>query len=132
MIRTMEKLDAIGALSGLAHETRLDVYRLLVETGPAGLAAGQIGEQLGLAPATLSFHLNHLKHAGLVDCRKDGRSLIYSADFETTRALVAYLTENCCDGQPAFCGLPDGRAATAVARSNGKNRNAALRRARRR
>jgi ArsR family transcriptional regulator, arsenate/arsenite/antimonite-responsive transcriptional repressor len=94
----MEKTAAIFALSGLAHETRLDVYRVLVEAGPGGLPAGQIGDRLGLAPATLSFHLNHLKHAGLIGCKRNGRSLIYSADFARMNSLVAYLTENCCHG----------------------------------
>src|SRR5208282_3139809 len=102
----MEKPDAIVALSGLAHETRLDIYRLLVEAGPDGMPAGQISDKLSLAPATLSFHLNHLKHAGLIDYERNGRSLIYSADFGQMNALVAYLTENCCHGQSEECGLP--------------------------
>lgn len=113
----MEKPDAIVALSGLAHETRLDIYRLLVEAGPDGMPAGQISDKLSLAPATLSFHLNHLKHAGLIDCERNGRSLIYSADFGQMNALVAYLTENCCHGQPEKCGLPNSEPVAAVARS---------------
>lgn len=99
----MEKIEALAALSGLAQESRLDVYRLLVEAGPGGLPAGQIGEALGLAPATLSFHLNHLKHAGLVSCRRNGRSLIYVADFARVSGLIAYLTENCCQGRSEAC-----------------------------
>lgn len=99
-------MDAIAALASLAHETRLDIYRLLVEAGPDGRAAGQLGDQLGLAPATLSFHLSHLKHAGLIDCQRNGRSLIYSADFAQMNGLVEYLGENCCQGQPEQCGAP--------------------------
>ena len=91
--------QAIDALSALAQETRLQVYRLLVEAGPDGLPAGRIGEALGLPPATLSFHLAHLTRAGLAQSRQDGRFVIYSADFQNMNALVGYLTENCCGGQ---------------------------------
>jgi len=94
----MEMTHAIEALSALAHETRLRVYRLLVEAGPAGLPAGRIGEELELPPATLSFHLAHLARAGLASARQDGRFVIYSADFQSMNALVGYLTENCCGG----------------------------------
>ena len=130
----MEKIDAIVALAGLAHETRLDIYRLLVEAGPTGIAAGQIGERLGLAPATLSFHLNHLRHAGLIDHERNGRSLIYSADFGRMTELVNYLTENCCGGDPAACGLPERESSTAVAksRSRGASRHETPARERRR
>jgi ArsR family transcriptional regulator len=103
----MERLDAIAALSALAQDTRLDVFRLLVQTGPGGLPAGRIGEALGLASATLSFHLNQLKQAGLVTCRREGRSLIYAAKYATMNALLSYLTENCCRG-PATAELPAG------------------------
>jgi DNA-binding transcriptional ArsR family regulator len=94
----MEKSDAIAGLAALAHETRLDIFRLLVRTGPDGLPAGQIGERLGLPSATLSFHLNQLRHAGLVTFRRDGRSLIYAAEYAAMNGLLAYLTENCCQG----------------------------------
>jgi DNA-binding transcriptional ArsR family regulator len=94
----MEMMQAIDALSALAQETRLQVYRLLVEAGPEGLSAGRIGEELGLPPATLSFHLAHLTRAGLAQSRQDGRFVIYSADFQNMNALVGYLTENCCGG----------------------------------
>lgn len=100
----MEKLDAIAALAALAQETRLDIFRLLVRAGPGGLPAGQIGERLGLPSATLSFHLNQLRHAGLVTFRRDGRSLIYAAEYGAMNGLLAYLTENCCQGDPAGCG----------------------------
>lgn len=99
----MEKTDAIVALVALGHETRLDIFRLLMQAGPEGLAAGHIGERLGLPPATLSFHLNQLKHAGLATSRRESRSLIYSAAYPVMNALLAYLTENCCQGAAA-CG----------------------------
>ena len=91
--------QAVEAPAALAQETRLKVYRLLVEAGPAGLPAGRIGEELALAPATLSFHLAHLARTGLVQGRQDGRFVIYSADFRNMNALVGYLTENCCGGR---------------------------------
>lgn len=95
----MEKQVVVSALAALAQETRLDVFRLLVRAGPDGVAAGQIAEALGLAPATLSFHLKELKSAGLVGCTRDGRSRIYSPDFGAIAELVGYLTENCCAGE---------------------------------
>ena len=94
----METKKAVDALAALAQETRLGVYRLLVQAGPAGLAAGQIGEQLGLPPATLSFHLAHLSRANLVRGRQDGRYIFYSVDFDQMNGLVEFLTENCCAG----------------------------------
>lgn len=96
---------AVAALSALAQETRLDIFRLLVEAGTAGMPAGQIGEKLGLASATLSFHLNQLKHAHLVKFRRESRSLIYTAEYPVMNNLLAYLTENCCRGDAAACGL---------------------------
>jgi DNA-binding transcriptional ArsR family regulator len=100
----MEKPDAIAALAALAQASRLDIFRLLVQTGPAGLPAGQIAEKLNLPSATLSFHLNQLKHAGLVTYRRESRSLIYAAEYPAMNALLAYLTENCCQGDPESCG----------------------------
>jgi ArsR family transcriptional regulator, arsenate/arsenite/antimonite-responsive transcriptional repressor len=95
----METTQAVDALAALAQATRLSVYRLLVEAGPEGMAAGAIGEALALPPATLSFHLAHLSRAGLVKSRQEGRFVIYSADFGSMNALVGYLTENCCGGR---------------------------------
>ena len=89
----------VDALAALAQETRLKAYRLLVEAGPEGLAAGRIGEELELPPATLSFHLAHLARTGLVRSRQEGRFVIYSADFQNMNQLVGYLTENCCGGR---------------------------------
>ena len=91
--------QAVDALAALAQQTRLSVYRLLVEAGPEGLSAGRIGEELDLPPATLSFHLAHLARTGLVRSRQDGRFVIYSADFQNMNQLVGYLTENCCGGR---------------------------------
>lgn len=96
----METNQALEALAALAHGTRLQVHRLLVEAGPGGLSAGRISEQLELPPATLSFHLAHLARAGLVTSRQEGRFVIYAADFQNMNALVGYLTENCCGGRP--------------------------------
>jgi DNA-binding transcriptional ArsR family regulator len=94
----MEKQRCLQRLAALAQETRLDIFRLLVERGPAGLAAGDIGSRFGLPAATLSFHLKELRQAGLISCRRAGRSLIYAADFAAMNGLIAYLTENCCGG----------------------------------
>ena len=95
----METKRAIEALGALAQETRLNVFRLLVQAGPAGMAAGKIGEALDLPPATLSFPLSGLARAGLVTSRQEGRFVIYSADFEVMNRLLAYLTEDCCGGR---------------------------------
>jgi len=102
----MEKLAALAALGALAQETRLDIYRLLVQAGADGLPAGHIGEQLGLPSATLAFHLKELKNAGLASCTRNGRSLVYAAEYPTMSALLGYLGENCCRGNLAACGLP--------------------------
>jgi DNA-binding transcriptional ArsR family regulator len=99
----MEKQNVIVALAALAQETRLDAFRLVVQAGPEGLPAGAIADALGVPSATLSFHLKELKSAGVVACRREGRSLIYSADFAAMTALVSYLTENCCAGS-SRCG----------------------------
>jgi ArsR family transcriptional regulator len=94
----MNNTQAVEALAALAHEHRLGVYRLLVETGPEGLNAGTIAARLKLAPSSLTFHLQQLHRAGLITQRRDSRQLIYSADFPAMNELVGYLTENCCAG----------------------------------
>jgi DNA-binding transcriptional ArsR family regulator len=102
----METTQAIQALSALAQESRLAIFRLLIQQGPSGLAAGAIGEKLDLPPATLSFHLSGLVRAGLAHSRQDGRFVYYTANFENMNGLVAFLTENCCGGascSPAAC-----------------------------
>lgn len=91
--------SAVVALSALAQGTRLKIYRLLVEAGPNGIPAGKIGEELDLPATTLSFHLAHLTRAGLARSRQEGRFVIYSADFQSMKALIGYLTENCCGGR---------------------------------
>lgn len=87
---------AIDVLGALAQETRLAAYRALVQAGPQGLPAGAIASLLEVPPATLSFHLKELRQAGVVDCERDGRSLVYRADFDVMGALLRFLTENCC------------------------------------
>ncbi len=96
----MELKSAVAALAALAQETRLAVFRLLVEAGPDGMSAGAIGEALGIPPATLSFHLAQLSHADLVAGRQQGRFVYYSANFDAMNELIGYLTENCCGGKP--------------------------------
>src|SRR5437899_1925310 len=100
----METSSAVTALGALAQENRLDVFRLLVQAGPAGMAAGDVAERLKIPPATLSFHLAQLRHAGLLAMRRQGRSLIYSADYEGMNELIAYLMENCCAGAATAAG----------------------------
>ena len=100
----MEIKSAVAALGALAHETRLAVFRLLIEAGPGGLPAGLIAARLEVAPATLSFHLGQLERAGLLASRRNGRQILYAADIEGTRRLMAFLTEDCCGGHPELCG----------------------------
>ena len=100
----MEIKTASERLAALGNESRLSIFRLLVEAGPDGVFAGAIGECLGMPPATLSFHLAHLSRAGLVQARKDGRFIHYSADYAAMDTLIAFLTRNCCQG--ATCCLP--------------------------
>src|SRR6201991_1941770 len=96
----MEKSDAIAALAALAQDNRLDVFRLLVQAGPNGMTAGAVAEALDLAPNTLTFHFDRLRTAGLVTVRREGRSMIYAARFDTMNSLLGFLTENCCGGAP--------------------------------
>ena len=113
----MNSNAVVDALASLAQETRLAVYRLLIQAGPQGLAAGVIGDKLGVVPSSLSFHLAHLTRAGLVGQRRMGRSLIYAADYDAMNKLMAYLTDNCCGGQ--VC-APVCRPAKADARRGGR------------
>jgi ArsR family transcriptional regulator, arsenate/arsenite/antimonite-responsive transcriptional repressor len=99
----MDKLDAVAALAALAQEHRLEVYRRLVQAGPSGMAAGEVASAVGIAPNTLSFHFDRLRHAGLVSVARQGRSLIYAARYETMNNLLGYLTDNCCGGRPELC-----------------------------
>lgn len=95
----MNASTAARRLAALAQDSRLAIFRLLVQKGPAGLCVGDIQTKLGVAPATLSFHLKELTHAGMVKPRQEGRFIYYSPDFKAMNALVAYLTENCCGGK---------------------------------
>ena len=99
----MEKRAAVGALAALAQDHRLEVYRLLVAAGPDGLPAGEVAAKLGLPPNTLTFHFDRLRQAALVTVRRNGRSMIYAARYDTMNALLAYLTENCCGGARDRC-----------------------------
>jgi ArsR family transcriptional regulator len=96
----METKSAVTALSALAQDSRLAIFRLLVQAGPAGLSAGKIGEALGISPSSLTFHLKELMLGNLVSSKPEGRFVIYSANFEIMNALLAFLTENCCGGKP--------------------------------
>jgi DNA-binding transcriptional ArsR family regulator len=113
IVGNVETTNALAALSALSQEHRLAIFRVLVEQGPDGLPAGMIGERLQLAPATLSFHLKELSHAGLIAARQNGRFIYYRADYAAMNGLVAYLTENCCRAStcaPACAPPKQGRA----------------------
>ena len=96
----MESKSAVRSLGALAQESRLAIFRLLVTTGPDGFCVGEIGSELKLAPATLSFHLKELSNAGLVRSRQEGRFIHYAPNFEAMNALIGYLSDNCCGGKP--------------------------------
>jgi ArsR family transcriptional regulator, arsenate/arsenite/antimonite-responsive transcriptional repressor len=102
----MKAKDIIGALGALAHAHRLAIFRLLVQRGPAGLPAGRIAERVGLVPSSLTFHLQNLQRGGLITQHREGRQLIYAADFKTMASLVGYLTDNCCAESGAACCPP--------------------------
>ncbi len=106
----MNRRGALAALGALAQDSRLDVFRLLVETGRDGMSAGRISDTLKLAPNALTFHLDRLREADLVSVRRNGRSMIYSARYDTMNGLLGYLTENCCQGRAETC-MPARRAA---------------------
>jgi ArsR family transcriptional regulator, arsenate/arsenite/antimonite-responsive transcriptional repressor len=108
----MKKPDAVAALAALAQDSRLDVFRLLVEAGLQGLPAGSVAGALKLAPNTLTFHFDRLRDAGLVTVRREGRSMIYAARYDTMKGLIAYLTDNCCQGRPEECAPAERKADT--------------------
>src|SRR5271170_5175188 len=128
----MKKSTAIAALGALAQETRLDVFRLLVQKGPEGMPAGDLGARLGQPSPTMSFHLNQLRFAGMVTSRRESRSIIYSANFKAMNDLLGYLTENCCGGRPELCaaaavpGCGSEGAPQPTTVASRKNRRAAL------
>ena len=99
----MDSSQAVQALAALAHDTRLALFRMLVERGPAGLSAGVIAERLGVPPSSLTFHVQHLHRAGLITQRRLGRQLIYAAEFTAMNALVGFLTDNCCGRGESVC-----------------------------
>ena len=101
----MESKTAVTALAALAQESRLAIFRLLVQAGQEGMAAGKIGEALAIAPSSLSFHMKELSHANLVSSRQESRFVIYSANFQTMNEVIGFLTENCCGGTP--CSAPN-------------------------
>jgi DNA-binding transcriptional ArsR family regulator len=96
----MENTSIVTALSAIAQESRLNIFRILVQAGPAGMAAGKISTASGIAPSSLSFHLKELAHAQMVIAKQEGRFVYYSANFATMNTVIAYLTENCCGGNP--------------------------------
>jgi DNA-binding transcriptional ArsR family regulator len=114
----VEGSEVVAALAALAQESRLAVFRLLVQRGPRGLPAGQIAERLGIPGPTLSFHLAQLGHAGLVSSRREGRSIIYAADYAGMQALMAYLSVNCCREDADGCTPPAPKRARARGRTN--------------
>lgn len=114
----MEMATASGSLAALGHETRLAVFRLLVQAGPQGINAGMICDKLELAPATLSFHLAHLSRVGLIRGRQQGRFIFYAADYAAMDALLGFLTQNCCQGGSCLAG-------TGAAANPAKRRRAA-------
>jgi ArsR family transcriptional regulator, arsenate/arsenite/antimonite-responsive transcriptional repressor len=99
----MDNKTAVRLLSSIAQEARLEIFRLLVQAGDKGLAAGSISEKLGIPNSTLSFHLKELSHAGLISAKQESRFIYYSANYQEMNQLLAYLTENCCAGQQACC-----------------------------
>ena len=113
----MQTKETIAALAALAQESRLAVFRLLVQIGPEGMAASKIAEEISVSPSALSFHLKELTHANLVTARHEGRFVIYSANFDTMNGLIGFLTENCCGGNvcsPAVACRPKVKAKTAA------------------
>jgi ArsR family transcriptional regulator, arsenate/arsenite/antimonite-responsive transcriptional repressor len=107
----MKNIDAVTALAALAQENRLDAFRLLVQAGPDGMSAGAVSAALKLAPNTLTFHFDRLRDAGLVTVRREGRSMIYTAQFKVMNALLNFLTENCCQGAADVCAPADSKPA---------------------
>ena len=99
----MEQIFAVGALAALAHDSRLAIFRLLMPEGVDGLPAGEVGQRLGIPANALSFHLTRLRYAGLVRARRNGRQIIYAANYEGMQELMGFLTENCCQSASEGC-----------------------------
>jgi len=100
----METSHVVAALSALAQETRLGIFKLLVQTGPSGMSAGGIAKELGVVASTLSHHLGLLEQAGLIRSARRGRNVIYTCNVEGVRRLLVFLVHDCCDGNPELCG----------------------------
>ena len=100
----MDIKEAVDTLGGLAQESRLKVFRLLIQAGTSGMAAGEIAKAVGIPKNTMSSHLAILSRANLIQARKEGRSMIYAVNFEGTRSLLSFLVEDCCQGDPSICG----------------------------
>ena len=115
----MNERNAVTSLAALAHETRLALYRRLVRAGMAGLRPGELGVEFGLPPATLSFHLKELTHAGLLAARHEGRFIHYAPDVAAMNALLGFLTENCCAGEDCGLATPCCNPAAAASDQNG-------------
>jgi ArsR family transcriptional regulator, arsenate/arsenite/antimonite-responsive transcriptional repressor len=111
----MKTMDVVAALAALAQDSRLAIFRALVEAGPAGLSAGKISAATGIAPSSVSFHMKELTHADMATSRHEGRFVIYTVNFTTMNALVAFLTEKCCGGNPC---TPTGTPACAITKEN--------------
>lgn len=105
----MDTQTTISALAALAQESRLAIFRLLIQLGPEGMAATKIGTELGIAPSSMSFHLKELTHADLITPRQDGRYVIYSANFNTMNDVIGFLTENCCGGNAVIACCAPGK-----------------------
>jgi DNA-binding transcriptional ArsR family regulator len=116
--------EIVAALGALGQETRLELFRLLVQRGPDGLSAGALAHALNVPPSSLTFHLKQLTHAGLITQRRLSRQLIYAADFAAMNTMMAYLTENCCGGNPALC-APQSRCKPAKAESSSRKKRSA-------
>ena len=102
----MDEPEIVAALSALAHQYRLRIFRLLVRRGPSGVPAGEIAEEVGISPTSMSFHLKELDRAGLIHAERDGRFIRYAVRVGGMRQLLTYLTDDCCNGQPELCGSP--------------------------
>jgi len=118
----MNQNDARRAFAALSQETRLGIVRLLVKAGPDGKAAGEIAVAARVSPSNVSFHLKELEHAGLIEARREARSIIYSADFGVLRNLIGFLMNDCCDGRPEICAPVLAEPCCTPARSTGKTR----------
>ncbi len=119
----MNRGQALSAFAALSQDTRLSIIRLLVKAGPDGMAAGHVADEIGVSASNLSFHLKELHHAGLVEAKREARSMIYSADYTVLRGLIEFLMKDCCGGRPEVCGptLPDAVSCT-PAKSKRKKR----------